>query len=1103
MDRLHPQFTQIESSLSGLLRERTGYEVADLDRDATFMELGFDSLFLIQFSQELKQRFGVKVTFRQLIEEVSSVDALISHIASLQSDASSARTHTSPAPADTTQVNHPASAAPSSRVVDEALIASGSPDRTSPQSPPSRSAASVLAPARLPASAPVVTNPPMPAASPLGTSSATTPGASTPIQPPMFEAAPSTTSLSALEQIILQQNALMAQHLSILQGRSVAAPVAGTPVALPPVDSATSGSMPRTPIVSDCGINDDACCRTAPAPSTSIAVVAPAPKPVNKHERFGPYKPVRRGVGNGLTDQQQRHLAGFIDRYTRRTAKSRSLSETSRSHFADPRGVAGYRRIWKSMVYQIAVQKSKGSKLWDIDGNEYIDIAMGFGLNLFGQSPDFITTALKEQLDRGVEVGPQCPFAGDVAQLLCDFARKDRATFCCTGSEAVMAALRLSRTVTGKSKFVFFNKDYHGNFDQVLVRSNRVGNVRRSSPAAPGVPQSFADNAIVLDYCTPEALQVIAERADEIAAVLIEPVQSADPFTEPREFLHEIRRVTRENNIAMIMDEVITGFRAAQGGAQEWFDVWADMSTYGKILGGGMPIGALAGTRQFMDALDGGMWLYDDESEPEADMTFFAGTFVRHPLGLAAAHQVLTMLKEEGPELQQRLTQRTTYLVHTLNRFFESEQFPIRVAQFASQFRFMFPADLEYADMLYFHLLDRGIFTRGWGDNCFLSTAHSDADIERVITAVKESCLEIRSGGFFPEADGEPDKPIHRVNGFAEQKKNSVVSNQQRHEQSIDTLTRNPTAQGLLARDVNSMDDDHVSSLVEIQPEGSRTPLFCTPAADGLTMVYHELSDHLGDDQPVYGLNSPGVLGFPIPDTLEEMAANMIREIKAIQPHGPYLLTGYCSGGTTALEIARQLIDRGDQVAMLAMIETYNWMTAPSTKPSWMTQIGYGIQRVEFHLRNFLLLSWKDKKQFLGSKLDVARRRTKVWRATVMGLFSSKKKRKPTALVNMADIWLKHDQIAEAYVPQMYPGRMIHFRPRRDYRCHLGTELIANEVEYHRLRAYPAGVMVEPFVSELAEKLRLEIDRGMAEFKSAGEECEATLRSREPEALGV
>ena len=181
-----------------------------------------------------------------------------------------------------------------------------------------------------------------------------------------------------------------------------------------------------------------------------------------------------------------------------------------------------------------------------------------------------------------------------------------------------------------------------------------------------------------------------------------------------------------------------------------------------------MPIGALAGKAEYMDALDGGTWRYDDDSEPVADMTFFAGTFVRHPLAVTAAYQILMRLKEEGPEFQHGLTQKTAYLVDTLNQFFEVEQFPIRVAQFTSLFRFMFPPDLEYADMLYFHLLDRGIFTRGWGDNCFLCAEHTDADVEKIIAAVKDSCLEIRRGGFFPDA---ADGALAARNGVSEKKK--------------------------------------------------------------------------------------------------------------------------------------------------------------------------------------------------------------------------------------------------------------------------------------------------------------------------------------------
>ncbi len=176
--------------------------------------------------------------------------------------------------------------------------------------------------------------------------------------------------------------------------------------------------------------------------ATNLARQASEAPTKPKFERFGPYKPVRKSSTGGLTTQQQQSLERFMARFIAKTKRSREHAQKHRPHFADPRGVAGYRRVWKSIVYQISVQRSAGSKLWDIDDNQYIDIAMGFGLNLFGQSPEFVTNALHRQLDCGVEVGPQSPLAGEVAQLLCDFARKDRVTFCNTGSEAVMAAMR-------------------------------------------------------------------------------------------------------------------------------------------------------------------------------------------------------------------------------------------------------------------------------------------------------------------------------------------------------------------------------------------------------------------------------------------------------------------------------------------------------------------------------------------------------------------------------------------------------------------------------------------------------------------------------------
>ncbi|MCA9130093.1 MAG: aminotransferase class III-fold pyridoxal phosphate-dependent enzyme, partial [Planctomycetales bacterium] len=533
----HDRLTGATSALAKILSEASGFDLHELDQQSTFLELGFDSLFLIQFSQKIKNQMKVKVSFRQLIEELPSIDALVQYLSVHAPDEVLLQT-TKPA-----EVNPVVSAteavpsdAPAVAVDAPALPQFSVPTETSVGEKCSNQASSPFSTALMPG----------------------------------IDGSASPISRAGLEQVIMQQNQLMALQLQMLcASKPLAVTEATQPAASPPVG--TNSLRPVSAVPARIAGAEDAQ-KPAQADPTPHGVPRnqakgePQAEPQQKKlfERFGPYKPVRREQG-GLNAPQQASLDEFVARFTAKTVRSRAHAQLHRRHFADPRGVAGYRRIWKSIVYQIAVERSAGSKLWDIDGNEYIDIAMGFGLNLFGQSPPFITEALHRQLDLGVEVGPQSPLAGEVAQLLCDFSRKERATFCNTGSEAVMAAMRLARTVTGKSKIVFFNKDYHGNFDEVLLRSNPSGGQLRTSPAAPGIPQTLADNAIVLNYGAAESLRVIEEYADEIAAVLVEPVQSADPFNQPREFLHEIRRITRERNIAMIMDEVITGFRAGQG----------------------------------------------------------------------------------------------------------------------------------------------------------------------------------------------------------------------------------------------------------------------------------------------------------------------------------------------------------------------------------------------------------------------------------------------------------------------------------------------------------------------------------------------------------
>jgi glutamate-1-semialdehyde aminotransferase len=343
-----------------------------------------------------------------------------------------------------------------------------------------------------------------------------------------------------------------------------------------------------------------------------------------------------------LTGQQQKHLDVLIERVTRRTAKSKSLTQEYRKVLADPRVVSGFRPQWKEMVYSIVTDRSNGSRIWDIDGNEYIDLVNGFGPIMLGHRPDFVEKAIETQLHEGFETGPQTPLAGEVAKMFCEMTGNERMAFCNTGSEAVLAALRVSRTVTGRNKVVMFTGDYHGMFDEVLVKGfkNKAGEPQ-SAPIAPGIPRQSVSNMIVLDYGAEQSLEWIRQNAGDLAAVLVEPVQSRHPSLQPVEFLKELRKITDVSGTVLIFDEVVTGFRAHQGGCQALFGIRADLATYGKVVAGGLPVGVLAGKARFMDALDGGMWQFGDDSYPEAGVTFFAGTFVRHPLAVAAMKAVL------------------------------------------------------------------------------------------------------------------------------------------------------------------------------------------------------------------------------------------------------------------------------------------------------------------------------------------------------------------------------------------------------------------------------------------------------------------------------
>ncbi|WP_242524970.1 polyketide synthase [Lysobacter changpingensis] len=541
-------------------------------------------------------------------------------------------------------------------------------------------------------------------------------------------------------QVIAQQMQLMAQQLALLSGGAVA-PVATAPIAVPaPVAAAPAVAAP-----------------TAAAPVQKPAVegeedTGAVQQKYDVKKAFGAIARIENHVDTDLSPQQKAKLDAFMDRYVARTRKSKEYTQANRSQLADPRVVNGFRPLTKEIVYQIVVERSKGSRVIDIDGNEYVDALNGFGMSLFGWQPDFVLDAVREQLDKGYEIGPQHPVAGEVAQLVCELTGHDRAALCNTGSEAVLGALRIARTITARSTVVLFTGSYHGIVDEVIVRGTKS---LRAVPAAPGILRNTAENVLVLDYGTPEAMEIIKSRIHEIAAVLVEPVQSRRLDFRPVDFLKELRQLTQDNGALLIFDEVVTGFRSNPGGVQAIFGIKADIATYGKVVGGGFPIGVIAGKREYMDALDGGHWQYGDDSVPTVGVTYFAGTFVRHPLALVAAKAVLEHFKADGGELQKRLNAKTEALAADINAFCADVGAPVSVKQYASAWKTHWHEAHPLQDLLFASMRMRGIHIL---DNfpCFITTAHSDEDIARIATAFKEAVAELQDMELLPRRAATP-----------------------------------------------------------------------------------------------------------------------------------------------------------------------------------------------------------------------------------------------------------------------------------------------------------------------------------------------------------
>ncbi len=409
------------------------------------------------------------------------------------------------------------------------------------------------------------------------------------------------------------------------------------------------------------------------------------------------------------------------------------------------------------VLHPIYIRSGKGSRLVDVDGNEYIDLTMGYGPHLLGHAPEVAVAAVNSVASSGLQFALHSPGKEPLARLVTNaHSGNEMVLFCNSGTEATMHAIRVARAFTHKSKIAIFEGGYHGVHDYVLVKAGPGSTLDepRYVPRSLGIPNETLSTVTMLPYWSDVAIDRIRAMRHELAAVLIEPVQGQNPQTEQGEWLAKLRLVCSESNVMLVFDELITGFRLAFGGGQEYFQIAADLVTYGKILGGGLPVGAIAGRRDVMEMF-----------APRADgaAVSSAGTFSGNPMTMATGTAVLGYLRSH-PEVYSYLNHEGKRLASNLNRFFVSNgvEAAVQVAESVLFLRLrprprmrtameaaLEPAVAEAYDALQLKLLLRGVILPGYGGHQFyLSAAHTTEDIDFVANAIGQSMLEVRDEGF-------------------------------------------------------------------------------------------------------------------------------------------------------------------------------------------------------------------------------------------------------------------------------------------------------------------------------------------------------------------
>jgi len=398
-----------------------------------------------------------------------------------------------------------------------------------------------------------------------------------------------------------------------------------------------------------------------------------------------------------------------------------------------PGGVSSPVRAFKP--YPFYTMRAKGSKLYDVDGNCYIDYCMAYGPLILGHSPDVVKNAIKNQLEDGWLYGTPIELEIKYAKLIKKlYPTIEMLRFVNTGSEATMSALRVARGYTGKSKIVKVEGSFHGAHDAVLVKAGS-GATTHGIPNSAGVPVEFVKNTLQVPFNDLETLTEVLEKNDDIAALIMEPIMgNASLILPDNDYLKEVRKITEENNVLLIFDEVITGFRVSLGGAQEYYGVEPDLTTLGKIAGGGLPIGIFGGKREIMERI-----------APSGDV-YQAGTFSGNPLSLIAGYTTVEYLVKNN--VLEKVNKITGELVKGLKDVLSGK---CEVGSISSMFCIYFgsiPRNYEEALKLnkdeymkfFWNILERGVFLPpSQYETCFVSFAHSKEDVDRTVEAAADS----------------------------------------------------------------------------------------------------------------------------------------------------------------------------------------------------------------------------------------------------------------------------------------------------------------------------------------------------------------------------